>query len=56
MAGVSWALMGGCWPGEAGRGLVRSRASCVIGAGVYLASFGWPKLAEGRKVREAVGY
>lgn len=40
MAGVSWALMGGWWPGEAGRGLFRSRASYVIGAGVYLASLG----------------
>lgn len=48
MAGVSWVLMRGCWPGEAGRRLFRSRASYVIGAGLYMASFGWSQVGRRR--------
>lgn len=31
--GFKCALVGVCWPGEAGIGLTRSQASCVIGQG-----------------------
>lgn len=48
---VRCSLIRGCWHGEAGNGLTRSRASSVIGLETYLAFSGCSELEVGDKMQ-----